>query len=111
VGSTPTPATIYTVKIYTRFDENRPGVIRLWVRSWSARGWTPRLLIGDEVAPGLEIPCDWINFSSRNPRSTPKARDIAWEFFREPGWQIQPVVSFPGATEEEILACGRSLNL
>lgn len=96
------------------------GLIRLWERSWRARGWTPGLLSPKEVEScsaraaaatrraSLVCNARTINFSYRVPRARPVR--IKYKKFGTAGWQSADVVQFPaGMTEADILQCGRRI--
>ena len=80
-------------------------MLRVWVRSWKNRGWTPRLIFKGSVKPGrsLKLTPYVINFSHRRgPR-----RIVS---HGNKGWREAALVLFPvGTTEDFILDCGRPL--
>src|SRR6185503_6715530 len=98
--------------VYTTFDPDRPTVLRLWVRTWAARGWTPRLLLSGEKSPAghPHVACDCINFDfhwTTRPYAHLRARRAGAK-----GWGTAPIVRFPfAATDEDIFAWGRALNI
>jgi len=83
--------------------------MRLWVLSWAARGWEPRILLKDETPKGFLVSADTINFSQRPPK---RNQGMCIANFGFPEWLTGALVSFPDAkTDEDILACGRPLDL
>jgi hypothetical protein len=104
--------------VYAFFDPDSPHPLtRLWIKSWAARGWAPKLILPSETEAGLTlrqvanrrgggpvVTMDRINFSWR-----PRAR-------KQPSSTLFPstrgdVIVFPkGATEDDVLHCGRELK-
>ena len=84
--------------------------MRLWVLSWAARGWQPRVLLSDEDYDGLFVTPDTINFSHKSTRKRQYSLHMAT--FGRDGWDTHSLVRFPDAqTDDDILACGRPLDL
>ena len=85
--------------------------MRLWVLSWAARGWEPRILLQHETIEGLFVRPTVINFSERAPRKKPASLYVTC-FGIQPDWREHSLVDFPDAmTDEDILACERPLDL
>lgn len=83
--------------------------MRLWVLSWAARGWQPRILLSGEKCTGCYVTPDSINFSQK-PRKGPPFFHVG--LFGHYDWKDEAIVRFPDAkTDEDILACGRPLDL
>jgi len=107
------------VKVFAAYSEQRAPLVRVWMESWSSRGWTPQLLSAKELvehgslrraveARGGGVLADVlvINFSYPTRRQ-PLLRAVR---FGRAGWERAPLVRFPrGVTEEEIRDCGRVL--
>lgn len=114
-------------------DASQPHMLRLWVRSWSARGWTPRILTvrNAEKHPRYEdlkhdyrnlcmmaaeaakvkwvCPIDAINFSF-TPAMFRKSGVPAPRHFHAAGWETAPVVDFSNIHDMSIIEhCGRPL--
>jgi len=84
--------------------------MRLWVLSWAARGWQPRILLSGEKFSGILVSPSAINFSQKPPKT--KHKRISVMTFGDDDWEESPVVVFPDAqTDDGILACGRPLDL
>jgi len=97
-------------------DDPHP-LTRLWVKSWAARGWIPRLILPSETGTGLTyrqvanrrgggpvVSINEINFA-RKPRTEHPTKG---EF---PDGLQKDVVIFPvGSSEDTVLHCGRPLN-
>lgn len=100
-------------QVFARYDLQTRHLIRLWMRSWKARGWRPRIYFGNSVPADFregkdtEAPCNLINYSW-SPR---RPCTVAWDFSSPPAQNHEAdVVIFPQhATEAQILNCGRSL--
>lgn len=111
--------------MFAFFDPDAPHpLLRLWIKTWSARGWTPRLILPSETETGLSLrqaanrrgggvvtTAGEINFSRKPRTKHPTKRN-----FGDPGWQKADTVVFARGplgiepTEEEILHCGRALH-
>jgi hypothetical protein len=80
-------------------------MLRVWVRSWKNRGWTPRLIFNGTAKQGrsLKLSPYVINFSyKRGPR---RIVDHG-----KSGWREASLVRFPAGTPEDfVLSCGRPL--
>lgn len=84
--------------VFADYSEAAAPLIRVWVRSWTAQGWTPRLLFKSKPPVGAVKVTPWVvNFSHKSGPIRPKR-------YGAPGWQNSPLVRFPStATEEDIL--------
>lgn len=94
------------MKVFTDYSEDSAHMLRVWVRSWKNRGWTPRLVFSDSVKHGrsLKLTPFVINFSHR-PGGKRRISD-----YGKRGWLLSPLVRFPaGSTEDTVLDCGRPL--
>lgn len=101
-------APLFDLKIYTTFDERRPLVLRLWVASWKARGWEPRVLLpAEKIPPGQKhCPCDWINFGFFSDGQ------LRAKLAGARGWSTAKIVKFSyTTTDEDIFAWGRPLGI
>jgi hypothetical protein len=102
--------------VFAYFDPADPHPLtRLWVKSWAARGWIPRLILPSEINTGLTLrqvanrrggglvttPAD-INYA-RTPRTQHPRKS------RFPDVSGDTVI-FPEGTEDEVLHCGRPLQ-
>jgi len=125
--------------VYCYFDSsehaesNQPHMLRLWVRSWTARGWTPRILTvrNAEKHPRYDqlkhdyrnlcmmaaeatnvkwvCPIEAINFSF-TPRMFRKQGAPLARQFGSVGWESSPVVHFPNIHDMSLIEhCGRPL--
>lgn len=107
------------MNVFAFFDPDSPHPLtRLWVKSWSARGWIPRLILPSEREAGctdrvianhrgggLVTSLNAINFS-RKPRTKSPTKG------RYPAQLQRDVVLFPDdSTEDTVLHCGRPLNV
>ena len=108
-------------QVFAPFDESKVGILRLWVDSWAARGWSPRLLSPNEIRDAggsakkavarragnaLLLDLGVINFSHN---CSSRLRVVA---AGRRGWKAATLVRFPaGATPDDILNCGRKLCL
>jgi hypothetical protein len=107
------------VKIFAVYNDGEAGLVRLWFRSWSLRGWVPQLLTPGEVSRAgsplkaarqrggsVVTRLSVINFNFRRPRATP--RNLPVVKFKKSGWPKAALVDFKTAqSEKEILSCGR----
>lgn len=105
------------MNVFAFYDPDSPHPLtRLWIKSWAARGWTPRLILPSEREGGLSdrqianhrgkgtlSTLNAINFS-RKPR-TERPRKTDW-----PDADGDVVIFPTGATEETVLHCGRDLD-
>jgi hypothetical protein len=125
--------------VYCYFDgsehapTNQAKLLRLWVRSWRARGWTPRILTIQNAArhkqfdtlghdfrewPRLAMEAEgikWlsdihaINFSF-TPREFRKSGAPRAQHFHSAGWENAPVILFENVQDPEVIEqCGRPL--
>jgi hypothetical protein len=125
--------------VYTYFDSSphadpsQCSILRLWVRSWESRGWTPRILTVKNAAkhpqyaslkddprelPRLAaeaagvkwlMPVHAINFSF-TPSQYRKSGAPSVRHFHSVGWDIAGVVDFPNVHDPDIIEhCGRPL--
>lgn len=114
-----------TNSVFAFYDPRSPHPLtRLWVKSWAARGWIPRLILPSETEAGLTprqvanrrgggllVTMGEINFSRK-----PRTRYPVKRTFGDPGWEKADTVLFSRGPlglereEEEILHCGRPLN-
>lgn len=97
--------------VYCRIDTseasppNQGELLRVWDRSWRARGWKTKIILPGEAECGLVVPYWWINFSYR-----PSMRNYTTRSFGDEEWMTADVVKFRAdITELQILECGRSL--
>jgi hypothetical protein len=110
------------MNVFAFFDPADPHPLtRLWIKSWAARGWRPRLIIPSETEGGLSlrqvanrrggglvVTAATINFS----RSTRKKNSRATKWPDVTG----DVVNFERGplgmerSEDDVLHCGRPLN-
>jgi len=89
-----------------RFNEKDLPVARAWLRSWKTRGWRTGIGLGRNAGLSLRV----INFSLVSPKRGREVPDFRPKRYGAKGWQTAALVKFPpGATEDEILNCGRSL--
>ena len=107
------------MKVFAVFAESLAGVVKIWSRSWAARGWTPQLISHKEIEAhgspraaakarggGFLSHLFVINFSYP-ARRRPRVRTVKQG---APGWTEAPLVRFPpGVTEQDIRDCGRAL--
>ena len=107
------------MKVFAVFAEPLAEIVKLWARSWAARGWTPQLLSHKEIeihgspraaararGGGFLSTLLVLNFSYP-ARRRPRVRTVKWG---SPGWQTAPLVRFPpGVTEQDIRGCARAL--
>jgi hypothetical protein len=100
------------MKVFADYEESEAPLLRVWVRSWTARGWEPRLLsypptrFHPQMKPGtfLKVLPRVINFSFR-PSRKGLPRVIG---YGKRGWKTAALVRFPaGTTEDQVLTCGR----
>lgn len=110
--------------VFSFYDPADPHPLtRLWIKSWSARGWVPRLILPSETETGLTLrqvanrrgggilttPAE-INFSR-----TPRTQFSIKRQHGERGWEAAATVVFSRGplgmerTEDEVLHCGRPL--
>lgn len=114
-------------------DTNQASLLRLWVRTWSARGWEPRILTVRNAArhprfgtlgsihsnlPHLAaesakvrwlVPVHAMNFSF-TPAQYRKSGSPRIHHFHSAGWDTAPVVDFPNVHDTDIIEhCGRPL--
>lgn len=125
--------------VYTYFDSspsadpNQATILRLWVRSWEARGWKPKILTVQNAsrhpqyeklkADPRELPrlaaesvgVKWItpwhaiNFSFK-PRDFKKFGSPKIIHFHSAGWESSAVVDFPNVHDPDVIEhCGRPL--
>src|SRR6266581_6570867 len=102
----PLPLPIF-VKVFTDYSDKSAHLLRVWVRSWSTRGWEPRLIFQKSTNPGRspKVSSRVINFSLRPCN---RFQNAVKHGTRE--WKKAPLVEFPpGVTEDFILNCGRAL--
>lgn len=95
------------MKVFTDYSEETAHLLRVWFRSWSRRGWTPRLIFQKSVSPGRSVKVSpfIINFSFKGGNPLPIVQ------YKAPGWRRAALVRFPkGSTEDTVLECGRSLD-
>jgi len=98
------------MKVFALYVPELSGLVRVWVRSWKKRGWSPRLVThrdlkkygsflkavkakGGKATTELTV----INFSLRPPHKTPNSLSA----------NKKSLVYFE--SEEAVLNCGRSL--
>jgi len=124
------------MKVFIVYDLAGPArqaeLIRLFERSWGARGWRVLLLtkwqarkhpdfvetmpveewkwlalyIRTRGRGGLVMSSSMMNFSARNGKEAERIAQFSYE-----GWETSPVVNFPNNFGmDEILTCGRSLE-
>ena len=123
--------------IYTYWDSSEHAsphqaeMIRLWERSWRARGWNPRILTirnaqksklfkhshnNPEILKWAALDSvkgvwfaepEHINFSFKPPRKT-KAK-LNPVRFPSQGWEEADVVDFENCVPELVLNCGRKI--
>lgn len=111
--------------VFAFYDPADPHPLtRLWLRSWAARGWTPRLVLPSETGAGLSIRQVAnrrggglvVNMGEMNFSRKPRTRRPSKREHGSPGWDAASTVVFPRGplgierTEEEVLHCGRSLE-
>ncbi len=103
------------MKIFAVFSERKAGLVRIWARSWSDRGWAPRLISPKEVnvhgsvkaavharGGGLLGDIQVINVSY--PVRRRPVRRVVW--FGRTGWRSARLLRFPvGTLEEDIRGC------
>jgi hypothetical protein len=114
-------------------DPSQASILRLWVRSWSARGWSPRILTVRNAAkhprfdvlgrissnlPHLAaevekvrwlVPIEAMNFSF-TPAMHRKSGTPRIHHFHSVGWESAPVVDFPNVHDADLIEhCGRPL--
>lgn len=88
--------------VIARYCEKDLPLARIWLRSWKARGWRTGVRLA-----GKGISLRVINFSL--PRRGAPEKLVSKKFGSR-GWESSPLVKFPaGATEEDVLSCGRPL--
>jgi hypothetical protein len=109
------------MQVFAFYDPADPHPLtRLWIKSWAARGWVPRLILpsdterltlrqaANRLGGGLLVTAATINFS-RGPRKkhfkTTKAPDVTGDvvIFERGPLGIEK-------TEEDVLHCGRTLE-
>jgi hypothetical protein len=130
------------MNVYTYFDSsehadsNQPMLLRLWVRSWSARGWSPRILtvrnaerhpsfsklkhdhremprLAQETAKVKWLcPMSTMNFGMTPGQyrrlGLPKVRHFLDNLDPDP--HIHPLVDFPNVHDADVIEhCGRPL--
>jgi len=90
--------------IIARYCEKELPLARVWIRSWRARGWKTGIRFDKrERWVSLRV----INFSLKR-RGSPE--QLKWKRYGVRGWLTSPLVKFPaGATEDDVLNCGRPL--
>jgi hypothetical protein len=112
--------------VFTVYDERHLDRLRIWARSWSAQGWTPRLLtardLGSDDRPrskskaieaairkkggGFYFEDTIINYGWR-----PGAKPAKVRTYNTRGWMDAALIRFPeDATENFIINCGLSIN-
>jgi len=127
------------MNVYTYFDSsehadsNQAMLLSLWVRSWSARGWKPRILSVRNAARHKSFSL-FANDAREHPRLAAEAAGVKWlcpmttmnfglspaqyrrkgapllRHFHEVGWQSASLVDFPNVHDADvILHCGRPL--
>jgi hypothetical protein len=107
------------MKLFAEYSERKVGLVRVWMKSWTARGWEPQLLSRKEVLEagnpqkaararggGAVGDASVINYGYRARKgAAPRVKQ-----FGKPGWESADLVRFPaGATESQVLECGRCL--
>lgn len=104
------------MNVFCFYDPADPHPLtRLWVKSWSARGWIPRLILPSETETGLTLrqvanrrgggiisTASEVNFS----RSTRKKHPTKTQYPDITG----DTVIFARSTEDDVLHCGRPLD-
>jgi hypothetical protein len=105
------------MKVFAAFSLPKAGLVRVWMQSWEARGWQPRLVSEREVREYVTVrraikarggghltDLRVINFSC-----TPRGRaHRKLSKFGRPGWELADLVGFPeDSTEQSIRDCGR----
>jgi hypothetical protein len=113
------------MNVFSFYDPADPHPLtRLFIKSWSARGWVPKLILPSETESGLTLrqvanrrgggivtSAAEINFSRRPKTKYPTKRG-----YGEPGWDKSDTVIFPRGplglevTEDDVLHCGRPLD-
>lgn len=127
------------MNVYTYFDSsehadsNQPMLLRLWARSWSARGWRPRILtvrnaerhpsfsklrhdhrelprLAQEIAKVKWLcPMTTMNFGLSPARYKRHGMPLL-RHFHEVGWEGAPLVDFPNVHDADVIEhCGRPL--
>jgi hypothetical protein len=127
------------MNVYTYFDSsehadvNQPMLLRLWVRSWSARGWKPRILtvrnaerhqyfsrlrhdprelprLAQEMAKVKWLcPMSTMNFGLTPAQYKRKGMPLL-RHFHEVGWESAALVDFPNVHDADVIErCGRPL--
>ena len=107
-------------RVFAVFESSKVALVRVWIDSWAARGWSPQLISPREIEEAGSVPQALrrrarggavtdllaINFSGR-PRDSLRAVRLGRR-----GWQSAPVVRFPaGTSEADVFSCGRKLCL
>lgn len=107
------------MRVFAVYSGSKAALVRVWAKSWEARGWVPQLLSEREVRQhgnprrasvarggGHLTDLCWINFSL-----TPRRRaQRTVKKFSRPGWESADLVRFPAtATEQQVRECGRAL--
>lgn len=125
------------MNVYTYWDssghapKHQAELIRLWCKSWEARGWTPRILtvrnaqkhprfkqahpddycyLAFELVRGkskMLVPSYEINFGYTPRDWNTRSRNIS--FFPSQGWEEASCVLFENCAPEVILNCGRKI--
>lgn len=107
------------MKAFAAFSERKAGLVGIWARSWSARGWVPKLISEREIevhgsaraamrarGGGLLTDLRVINYSYP-ARKRPARRVVR---MGDPGWLTARLVRFEWwATEARVRECGRDL--
>ena len=103
-------------RVFAVYDSNKLDLIRVWTRSWEARGWEPRLLTPREVklhsidklirekGGGFLYELSVVNFSW-DCGTSPAPRCIAR--YGKRGWESAKLVKFE--SEQQVLDCGRAI--
>lgn len=100
------------MRVFAQFSERSAGLVKVWAKSWAARGWTPQLLSAQEVSAcgsaraaarrrggGLLADLRVINYGYPS-RRCPRRRVVA---FNAAGWQDALLVRFSStATEADV---------
>lgn len=86
--------------IFTMFSPGQGGLVRVWDRSWSSRGWTTR--IGEAPKNSWKVFVNVINFSLAPGKDRPRVTR-----YGRPGWEKAALVWFE--SEDDALNCGRKI--
>lgn len=104
------------MKVFALFSPDKAALVRVWARSWAARGWRPQVLTEREVREagsprkaararggGVLTDLQVINFGYR--RGGKKARKT----HGKPGWESADLVVFPASFTEQDVRDARPL--